>query len=79
NQQSELHDEVDSRKRGLEVVSSLSGELSSVKKAAGIDYDILPKEVGKLAKGLTKIREALASNDRLLDSDCFEGTKIVLY
>ncbi|GJZ50692.1 hypothetical protein Tco_0604882 [Tanacetum coccineum] len=36
NQQSELHDDVESRKRGLEVVSSLSSELSSLKKAAAI-------------------------------------------
>ncbi|GKA85108.1 hypothetical protein Tco_0806762 [Tanacetum coccineum] len=36
NQQSELHDDVESRKRGLEVVSTLSSELSSLKKAAAI-------------------------------------------
>ncbi|KAI3826709.1 hypothetical protein L1987_00761 [Smallanthus sonchifolius] len=64
NQQSELCDEVESTKRGLEVVSSLSGELSSVKKAATMDIDLLLKEVGRLANGLTKINEMVALNER---------------
>ncbi|XP_076908149.1 formin-like protein 1 [Bidens hawaiensis] len=64
NQQSELCDEVESTKRGLEVVSSLSGELSSVKKAATMDFDLLLKEVERLAMGLTKIKEMVALNER---------------
>ncbi|XP_076911196.1 formin-like protein 1 [Bidens hawaiensis] len=64
NQQYELCDEVESTKRGLEVVSSLSGELSSVKKAATMDFDVLLKEVERLAMGLTKIKEMVALNER---------------
>ncbi|KAF5823151.1 putative formin, FH2 domain-containing protein [Helianthus annuus] len=64
NQQSELCDEVESTKRGLEVVSSLSGELSSVKKAATMDIDMLSKEAERLATGLTKINEMVALNER---------------
>ncbi|MFS7906966.1 putative formin, FH2 domain-containing protein [Helianthus anomalus] len=64
NQQSELCDEVESTKRGLEVVSSLSGELSSVKKAATMDIDMLSKEAERLATGLTKINEMAALNER---------------
>ncbi|KAL8204561.1 hypothetical protein R6Q57_010184 [Mikania cordata] len=63
-QQSELCDEVESTKRGLEVVSSLSGELSSVKKAATMDIDLLLKEVRRLANGLTKINEMVALSER---------------
>lgn len=60
NHQSELCDEVEFRKRGLEIVSSFGGELSSVKKAAAMDSGLLSKEVGRLAMGITKIREAVA-------------------
>lgn len=64
NQQSELCDEVESTKRGLEVVSSLGSELSSVKKAASMDFDLLSKEVGRLAMGLTKIHEVVSLNEQ---------------
>ncbi|KAI7735209.1 hypothetical protein M8C21_030501, partial [Ambrosia artemisiifolia] len=64
NQQSEFCDEVESTKRGLEVVSSLSGELSSVKKAATMDIDLILKEVRRLATGLTKINEIIALNEQ---------------
>ena len=56
-------------------MSSLSGELSTVKKAAAtIDYNVLSKEVRKLAMGLTKVHDVVAlnepngTNDRFLDS-----------
>nr|XP_043612333.1 formin-like protein 15 [Erigeron canadensis] len=74
NQQSELYDEVESKKRGLEMVSGLGGELSSVKKAASMDFSLLSKEVERLAMGLSKIRQVVAlseqfgSNKRFLDS-----------
>ncbi|CAA0833338.1 Formin-like protein 1 [Striga hermonthica] len=58
-QQSTLRDEVELKKIGLQVVSSLSGELTNVKKAAGIDLDSLRKDIEKLASGIHKVREAL--------------------
>ncbi|GAV67125.1 FH2 domain-containing protein [Cephalotus follicularis] len=54
-QQSSFQDEVEFRKRGLQVVSGLSGELINVKKAAAMDSDVLSSEVAKLAAGITKI------------------------
>lgn len=67
---SKLCDEVEFGKRGFEVVSCLGGELSSVKKAATVDFSLLSKEVGRLAMGLTKVgvmvglKEHTGSNER---------------
>ncbi|KAK1413613.1 hypothetical protein QVD17_35389 [Tagetes erecta] len=74
NQQSELCVEVESTKRGLEVVSSLSGELSSVKKAATMDFGLLLQEVGMLDTGLTKINEVVALNERFGSNNRFSDS-----
>ncbi|GJY38030.1 formin-like protein 6 [Tanacetum coccineum] len=44
------------KKQGLQIVSGLSRELSHVKKAAGMDSDVLSGYVSKLETGLQKIR-----------------------
>ncbi|KAL6573053.1 hypothetical protein OROHE_002529 [Orobanche hederae] len=44
------------RKQGLQVVSGLSKELGNVKKAAGMDSDVLSGYVSKLEIGLEKVR-----------------------
>lgn len=44
------------KKQGLQIVSGLSRELSHVKKAAGMDADVLSGYVSKLEMGLQNIR-----------------------
>jgi len=44
------------KKQGLQIVSGLSRELSHIKKAAGMDADVLRGYVSKLEMGLQKIR-----------------------
>lgn len=65
NQQSELRDDVEFRKLGLQVVSSLSGELTNVKKSAAMDSDVLSNEVEKLSKGIIRIVDVLKLNEDL--------------
>ncbi|XP_071690526.1 formin-like protein 2 [Rutidosis leptorrhynchoides] len=74
NLQSELCDEVEFTKRGLEVVSGLSGELSSVKKAATMEIDLLLKEVRRLVMGLNKIREVVDLNERFGPNERFSDS-----
>lgn len=64
-QQSSFQDDVEFRKLGLQVVSSLSGELTNVKKAAAMDSDVLSCEVAKLAAGITKIMEVVKLNEEI--------------
>lgn len=64
-QQSSFQDDVEFRKRGLQVVSSLSGELTNVKKAAAMDSDVLSSDVAKLAAGITKIMEVVKLNEEI--------------
>lgn len=47
------------KKQGLHVVSGLSKELGNVKKAAGMDSDVLNSYVSKLEMGLEKVRLAM--------------------
>lgn len=57
-----LIDDVELRKRGLEVVSSLGGELMNVKKAATMDAETLSSDVSKLARGIIRVNEVLQLN-----------------
>lgn len=64
NQNSAINDDVKCRKLGLQVVSSLSSELTNVKKAAAMDSEVLNGEVLKLSKGIGNIAEVA----RLIES-----------
>lgn len=65
NQQPDLREDIEFMKLGLQVVSSLSGELASVKRSASMDADILGNEVAKLCTGITKVLEVLKLNEEL--------------
>lgn len=47
------------RKQGLRVVSGLSNELSNVKKAAGMDSDVLSGYISKLETGLERTKSVI--------------------
>lgn len=64
NKKSKLSYEVEFRKCGFEVVSSLGGELSSVQNVASMDSNLLSKEVEILVTGLTKVGEVVNLNER---------------
>lgn len=53
------------RNLGLQVVSSLSSELTNVKKAAAMDSEVLGGDVSKLSKGLEEINEVLRLNETM--------------
>ncbi|KAM3411627.1 hypothetical protein ACQJBY_003354 [Aegilops geniculata] len=58
------------RKHGLKVVSGLSSELGSVKKAATLDFDVLHGYVSKLGTGVGKITSVI-----LLQNQCRKGER----
>ncbi|XP_071720118.1 uncharacterized protein [Rutidosis leptorrhynchoides] len=51
--------EPDTRKLGLQVVTSISSELSNVKKAASMDSEVLNNDVIKLSKGISDILQVV--------------------
>lgn len=67
------NDEAKCRKLGLQVVSSLGSELTSVKKAAAMDSDVLSNDVAKLTLGLANIGETarLIEQTHLHESSMF--------
>lgn len=64
NDQPSLHNDIELRKRGLEVVSGLGGDLMNVKKAAAMDSSTLSMDVAKLAQGVIRVYEVLQPNEK---------------
>nr|GMC61225.1 formin-like protein 1 [Ipomoea batatas] len=59
-------DDAKCRKLGLQVVSSLSSELTNVKKAAAMDSEVLHSDALKLSKGIVNITEAVRLNEGMV-------------
>ncbi|RWW03977.1 hypothetical protein GW17_00032827 [Ensete ventricosum] len=58
------------KKQGLKVVAGLSNELGNIRKAAGMDSDVLSSYVLRLEVGLKKIKSVLQ-----LEKSCTQGMK----
>ncbi|KAK4393467.1 Formin-like protein 6 [Sesamum angolense] len=63
------------KKQGLQVVSGLSKELGSVKKAAGMDSDVLSSYVSKLEMGLDKVRSVMQYEKQSTQGKFFDSMK----
>lgn len=70
--------EQDFKKQGLQVVAGLGRELGNVKKAAGMDADVLSGYVSKLEMGLDKVRLVLQYAKPDMQGKFFESLKIFL-
>ena len=70
--------EDDFRKKGLQVVAGLSRDLGNVKKAAGMDSDVLSSYVLKLEMGLDKVRLVLQYEKPDMQGNFFNSTKLFL-
>ncbi|XP_058778055.1 formin-like protein 6 [Vicia villosa] len=66
------------KKKGLHVVAGLSKDLDSVKKAAGMDSDVLSGYVTKLETGLEKVRLVLQFEKPDMRGKFFNSTKLFL-
>lgn len=78
NQVNSKFNEDDFKKKGLQVVAGLGRDLSNVKKAAGMDSDVLSSYVSKLEKGLEKVRVALQCEKPDMQGNFFHSTKLFL-
>ncbi|RID61216.1 hypothetical protein BRARA_E00383 [Brassica rapa] len=73
-EQSAFQDDLELKKLGLQVVSTLSSQLTNVKKAAAMDSTSLSEEAAELSKGITKVKEVImelkqeTGVERFLDS-----------
>lgn len=67
--------EDDFKKQGLQVVAGLSRDLGNVKKAAGMDSDVLSSYVSKLEMGLEKVRLALQYEKPEMQGKFFNSMK----
>lgn len=66
------------KKQGLQVVSGLSRDLSNVKKAAGMDSDVLSSYLTKLEMGLEKVRLVLQYEKPDMQGKFFYSIKMFL-
>ncbi|KAK4776002.1 hypothetical protein SAY87_023963 [Trapa incisa] len=66
------------RKQGLQLVASLSRDLGNVKKAAGMDSDVLNSYVTKLEMGLEKVRNVLQYEKPEMSGKLFGSVKAFL-
>uniref|UniRef100_A0A1D1ZAX4 Formin-like protein n=2 Tax=Anthurium amnicola TaxID=1678845 RepID=A0A1D1ZAX4_9ARAE len=66
------------RKKGLKMVAGLGKELANVKKAAGMDSDVLSSYVSKLELGLERIRLVLQLGRTSSQGRFFETMKVFL-
>ncbi|OMO56488.1 Actin-binding FH2/DRF autoregulatory [Corchorus capsularis] len=78
NKMSSNMKEEDFRKQGLQVVAGLSRDLSNVKKAAGMDSDVLSSYVLKLEMGLEKVRLVLQYEKADMQGNFFNSMKTFL-
>nr|GMC60059.1 formin-like protein 6 [Ipomoea batatas]GMC66302.1 formin-like protein 6 [Ipomoea batatas] len=70
--------EEDLKRQELQVVAGLSRELGNVKKAAGMDSDVLHSYVSKLETGLGKVRMVLELEKPGVSGKFFESMKMFL-
>lgn len=70
--------EDDFQKQGLQVVAGLSRDLGNVKKAAGMDSDVLSGYVTKLEMGLEKVRLVLQYEKSDMQGKFFNSMKMFL-
>ncbi|XP_044470668.1 formin-like protein 6 [Mangifera indica] len=70
--------EDDFKKQGLQVVAGLSRDLGNVKKAAGMDSDVLSGYVTKLEMGLEKVRSVLQYERSDIQEKFFNSMKMFL-
>lgn len=66
------------KKQGLQVVVGLGRELENVKKAAGMDADVLSSYVSKLEMGLDNVRLALQYETPEMQGNFFQSLKTFL-
>ena len=75
NQMDSKFNEDEFKKQGLQVVAGLSRDLGNVKKAAGMDSDVLSSYVSKLETGLDKVRLVLQYEKPDMQGNFFNSTK----
>ncbi|PNY16475.1 formin-like protein 6-like [Trifolium pratense] len=78
NQTNPQFNEDEFRKKGLQVVAGLSRDFGNVKKAAGMDSDVLSSYVRKLDMGLEKVRLVLQHVKPDMQGNFFNSTEIFL-
>ena len=78
NQMDTKFNEDEFKKQGLQVVAGLGRDLGNVKKAAGMDSDVLSSYVLKLETGLDKVRLVLQYDKPDMQGNFFNSTKLFL-
>ncbi|CAL0313425.1 unnamed protein product [Lupinus luteus] len=78
NQMSSEFNDDEFKKKGLQVVAGLSKDLGNVKKAAGMDSDVLSSYLSKLEMGLDKVRLVLQYRNPDMQGNFFHSTTIFM-